>query len=191
MPVGDELNDDLDEQEDQNEEELEDEEPVDGEVEDDESEASAESDSKSKPDKSEKRIRDLQSALDKAIAENNKLKKATPTDKKAPSRDPEVERWMRAAQDATRDRLYDSDPRFKEFGIDPAVISGDTPEEMRASVKELTKLISRVETRVRNKTLREHGFSPPPKEGGAEPRRNIAGMSNEEFEKLVAEVSVG
>jgi hypothetical protein len=189
--VDDELNDDLDEQEDQNEEDVEDQDESSEDESDKSEDDSEESASKSKPDKSEKRIRDLQSALDKAIAENNKLKKATPTDKKAPSRDPEVERWMRAAQDATRDRLYDSDPRFKEFGIDPAVISGDTPEEMRASVKELTKLISRVETRVRNKTLREHGFSPPPKEGGAEPRRSVAGMSNEEFEKLVAEVSVG
>lgn len=191
MPVGDELNDELDEQEDENEEELEDQ--LD-ETEDESEDESEESDDspKSKPDKSEKRIRDLQSALDKALAENNKLKKVSPADKKAPaSRDPEVERWMRAAQDATRDRLYDSDPRFKEFGIDPAVISGDTPEEMKMSLRELTKLISRVETRVRNKTLREHGFSPPPKEGGAEPRRNIAGMSNEDFQKLVDEVSVG
>lgn len=187
--VDEELDQDLDEQEDENEEEEEDAlDELDDDSGEDESEDSEKPAAKAKPDKSEKRIRDLQSALDKALAENNKLKKAQPADKKVPPRDPEIERWMRAAQDATRDRLYDSDPRFKEFGIDPAVISGDTPEEMKSSMRELTKLISRVETRVRNKTLREHGFSPPPKESGAEPRRNIATMSNEEFQKLVDSV---
>lgn len=159
--------------------------------EDDEAADDADDDSpetKAKPDKAEKRVRDLQSMLDKALAENNKLKKIPVQEatKPAVSRDPEVERWMLQAQDATRSRFYDADPRFKEYGIDPAVITGGTPEEMQLSQKAVLKIISRVETRARNKTLQEHGFSPPPKGGGSDrSRRDFATMDATEFDRLV------
>lgn len=178
-------------------EELDDEELDEDEVEDeDESadDADEDEDEAEKPkakDKSEKRIRDLQSSLDKALAEVSKLKKGATGDKpegKRP-RDPEVERWVSAARDATLSRVYDSDPLFKELGIDRNLITGDTPDELEASAKQLSKLVTRIATRTRNKVLREHGFSPEPKGSGAEPRRNFGTMPDEEFQKLVKSVS--
>lgn len=185
----------LDDFEDETEDEDEVEDEADDEAEDDESESDSEDDAAAKPktDKSEKRIRDLQSQLDKAKAENNKLLKAkeADSDPKAKETDPEVRRWVQAAKDVTRSRVYDSDPRFKEFGIDQTAITGDSPEEMNASAAALLRIIKRIESRTTNKVLREHGFSPEPRNGDRAVKRDYRNMKQDEFDALVKQVVGG
>lgn len=149
---------------------------------------------KSKVDRTQKRISDLQSKLDTVIAENNKLRKQVKGDgSDGKQRDPELERWMNEARVQARDRLFDSDQRFAKYKIDPAVITGDTPEEMKASAKAVLRLVSRIETEARNVALQEHGFSAPPKEGGSSGTkgRNFGTMDQKEFDRLVQEVMGG
>jgi hypothetical protein len=188
--MAEELDQDLD-----NDEEVEDgeeDEPLDDEEDEstdgeDDSESDDGSESKA-PTKEEKRVRALQSKLDQAIAENNRLKKSQmPPTKNGKPRDPEVERLMAFALDQTRKSLYETEPRLKKYQIAPEVIRGTTPEEMQANLKELKRLVSRIETGARNETLREHGFSPAPRDAGADKPRNFSSMSSEEFDKLVKE----
>lgn len=140
-----------------------------------------------KADKSEKRIRDLQAKADKAEAELNKMRKQAKDGgtEGAKARDPEVERWMKQAQEATRERIYELDPQLKLMKVPPTAITGETPEEMRASAKDLSRLIARISTQVRNQVLQEHGFSAPPRGERAEPARNYESMAQEEFDKIV------
>ena len=156
----------------------------------DDDESEDEADKAKSMSKEEKRIRALQSQLDKAVAENNKLKKAG-TQPKAGSkaRDPEVESLLQFALDQTRDSLYAAEPRLKEYGIGAEMIGGATRDEMQTSLKSLKRLISRVETGARNKALREHGFSPAPNDAGAEKPRNFSAMTGEEFDRLVKETA--
>lgn len=145
------------------------------------------------PSKDDKRVRDLQSKADKATAEANKLRKelealkAKPKDagKEAGDVPPELRQWLNAAQDRVRDQLYGADPRFKEYGIDPALITGGTPEEMKATAAQLKKFVDRVETKVRNKALRDAGFDPEPVASTPQTRRNYAEMDPKDFEEVV------
>ena len=188
MPGVDENLDVLDDElEDEDEDELEDDEES-GDLGDLSGDSEDEDEAEAKPkDKSEKRIRDLQAKADKAEAEANKLRKLIKDGgtEGAKTRDPEVERWMKAAQDATRERIYESDPRLKAAKISPTDIAGETPEEMRASAKNLTRLIARIETQVRNQVMQEHGFSAPPRGERAEPRVNYDTMDSDKFQELV------
>lgn len=187
---------------DETEEEFEDEEELEQDAEeesdaaDEEAEESEEAPSdKAKPlTKEEKRIRALQSANDKLTAELNKIKTVGGEQKKTEGvkRDPEIERWVRAAQETARERMYNSEPMLKEYGLPIDLLNGDTPEEMQASLKALTKMVNRVATRARNKALREHGFSPEPRSSGAtRPSRDFGSMSSEDFTKLVEDVARG
>lgn len=158
---------------------------------DEESEAEADGES---GDKTDKRLRDLQSKADKATAEANKLRKeleklqtkGKDEGKEAGDVPPELRQWLTAAQDRVRDQLYGQDPRFKEYGIDPSLITGSTPAEMRTSAAQLKKFVDRVETKVRNRALREHGFDPEPQTSiPAGKRKSYATMTAEEFEAEV------
>jgi seryl-tRNA synthetase len=145
------------------------------------SEASAES----------KRIRDLQSKADKAEAERNKLKKqldemvAAAKEKDEDEVPPQVREWLLAAKKRTSGTLYESDSRFKEYGLDPAFISGSTPAEMQERAEALSKLVTQIEGEARNKVLTEHGFSPEPATSERSEPKNYRTMSSEEFNKEV------
>lgn len=177
----------LDGLEDEESEEESDDEELDADaVPDEESDEEDEDEKPVRADKSEKRVRDLQSKLDKALAENSKLKKSNPsgvpTGKEA---DPEVQQWVQAAMDVTRNQIYSSDPRFKEFGVPPSAIAGDTPEQMQTSAAETLRFVNRIVTRTTNKVLREHGFSPEPKGDRKESSKDFDNMSQKEFDAQV------
>lgn len=155
--------------------------------------------------KNSKRINDLMSRAQKAEAQAAKFEKQlkavrgaadgaaaavpVPESEKAPEVPVEVRRWLDAAKGGVVDRLYGSDPRFATYGIDKAAIGGDTPEAVAEAVKQLSALIDKVETRVRNDTLAEHGMNPAPGGGGAAAGPNVGAMSDEEFEKFLAKHS--
>jgi hypothetical protein len=154
--------------------------------------ASGDGDSESK--EQSKRIRDLQSKADKAEARANKAEKALKDSKakanpaRVDGKDGEevpaaVREWLVAAEDRLRESLYEEDPRFKEFSIDPALISGATPAAMRESKKALVAFVDKLETGVRDKVLVEHGFRPEPKTSERQEPVNYATMTAEEFAK--------
>lgn len=177
------------------EEELEDEEST-GTDETDEEEDEAEGEAPKPEDNSAKRIKDLQSAKDRAEAEANRLRKQL--EGKAPAKGPkddgknegdvppEFRQWLTAAQERVREGFYASEPRFKEYGVDPALITGNTPEEMKASATQLKKFVSRMESNIRNKVLREHGIAAVAPSGTpAGSKKTYKEMTAEEFERAV------
>lgn len=195
MAKNEDLNEDLDEEledeevenEDVEDEDLDEDSDPDGDEDEDEEPAS---ESKKQTDKSAKRIRDLQSAKDKAEAELKRLKRELASGKDRREKrelDPEVQQWMEVAKDTTRQRLFEADPRLKDSGLTAAAITGDTPDEMRRSARALTKMLDKVETRTRNRLLQEHGIEPSQSDAGRPPARDYASMSKEEFERIVAE----
>lgn len=145
--------------------------------------------------KLQKRINDLTSKWQAAEAKANALeaeKKAagpggvTPTAPKPAEQSAEAQAWFELAKENAIDAIYASDPRFKAYGIEKAQLAGRTPAEVQANADKLRKVIAGVESKVRNATLKEHGFAP---ELGGETRgtpKDYATMSTEEFEKVVA-----
>lgn len=188
------LETDIDEDEDLDEElDSEEEEEVDADA-DGEEDADADADDKPKS-KTPARVRELQSIADKATARANALQKQIDASKgKKSSTDagtgsgavpPEIQQWLDVAQETARSRLYESDPRLKEYGIDPALINGNTPAEMQAAFKTLKQVVNRVESKARSKVLQEHGFAEPPKSSSVAPKRNYETMSDEDFQAIV------
>jgi hypothetical protein len=102
---------------------------------------------------------------------------------------PEVQAWMDAAKDGARERYYNADPRFADYGLEQSVIDGSTPDEMRASRKRWSDLIDSIETKVRDQVLGEHGIIPESVGNTRGPKRDYGSMSAEDFEKEVAKVS--
>lgn len=139
------------------------------------------------------RVRTLQSRADKAEAEANKLRKQLeslqggkePAPDTAPEVPTQVKEWITAAESRLREQLYSEDPRFSEYGISQDRIVGDTPEQMRASAKELSKTIDKMEGSIRNKVQVEHGIVPPPSSGPPDKRVSFDKMSSEEFNAYV------
>lgn len=146
---------------------------------------------------SQKRINDLMSARDQATARANAAeaelqrlrggdsapdRKTKGETKSQPS---EGEQWAALLRDQAQELLYRSDPRLAEYGIDKSLITGSTPEEMRASLAAQIKLVEAIETRARNKALVEHGLEPEVRGGSGERAPDYAAMSKEEFEKEV------
>jgi hypothetical protein len=138
-----------------------------------------------------KRIRDLQSKADKAEARANKAEKAlkaktssakdeTPSGADVP---PEVAEWLKSTQTSFREDLFAEDKRFKQFDLDPALITGETPSEMRESQKALIEFVDKMEGQIRDSVLVEHGFAPAPKASERQKPANYATMTSEEFAK--------
>ena len=156
-------------------------------------EADAETGAKPPESSGDKRLRDLQSRADKAEAKANKLQKqleqvqsgASAQSESDPSVPPEVRMWLDAAQDRLRDQLYAGDARFAEFGFPASLIQGKTPVAMRESAKELSGLMDTLETKVRDKVLREHGIQPVPMAGERTRGKSVEKMSTEEFKQYV------
>ena len=142
--------------------------------------------------KSDETIRRLQSERDKARAEADKARKALEKVQSATAKDagsssvpPEVEAWLTAAKDNSRDALYKRNPKLEQYGVDPSLITGDTPAEMRKSAESIDKFVSDMEGKIRNQVLEEHGFNPEPLTSPAEGRKNYANMSKEDFDAEV------
>ena len=142
--------------------------------------------------KSDETIRKLQSERDKARADADKARKALEKVQAASAKDdgaapipPEVQEWITAAKSNSRDALYKASPRLDQYGVDPALITGDTPAEMRKSAESIDNFIAEMEGRIRNQVLEEHGFNPEPVTSPAEGRKSYKEMSKEEFEAEV------
>lgn len=148
--------------------------------------------------KDSKRISDLMSKWQKAearakAAEGKLTGSAAPAgagDGNAPptvaEMPPEVRAWLETAKDAARERVYNADPRFAKYGIDEALIDGETPDAMRAAAGRVKALIDGIETKARNDALAEFGLTPATAGGGSPKLGDVAAMSDKEFEALVA-----
>lgn len=144
-----------------------------------------------------KRIDDLMSKWQKEEARANALQatleekskapksKGTGADKGEPKGDPVLQQWLELAKSQARDQVFASDSRFAEYGFDPSSITGDTPEEMKASSQRLSELIDKMYSRVSSATLKKHGLSPEVKSGAPHKGKNINDMSSDEFEKYL------
>lgn len=147
--------------------------------------------------KESKRINDLmgkwQAAEARAKAAEAKLKQAGTsegTDGGA-TVPPEVQAWMDVAKEAARERFYNADPRFAEYGLDQTVIEGDDPAAMQASAKRWKELVDTIESKARARVLEEHGINPGYQGSTPEPKRDFGAMSDEEFEREVRKHSAG
>lgn len=148
-------------------------------------------------DKAKKRTRedDLMSKWQSEQAKNERLQKELVrlqgTKSTQGAVPPEVQQWMDAAKDAARERFYETDPRLAEYGIPASAITGNTPDEMRASVKGYRDLIDSVETKARNKVLAEHGIVAESVGSSRFDDQDLVGMSDKDFDKLVNQVTGG
>jgi hypothetical protein len=156
------------------------------------SDAAEDGKSESEDEKESKRVRDLQSAADKAVAKANKLQKqldeanakAAKSNKDEPEVPASVQEWLNITQERAQKTLFDSDSRFKEYDVSPDLIDGATPAAMRQSAETLSKVLDSVEGKVRNKVLQEHGFAPEPASSERNEPKNFRSMSSEEFNKI-------
>lgn len=150
------------------------------------------------PKDGDKRVNDLMSNWQKEQARANrlqgeldKLKSQKPSDQKpegqAPAADPDPtrEEWISAQREFLRERALNSDGRFEEYGIGLDDLTGDTPAEIKASVKRFQTLIDAVETKARTRLLQEYGLNPEIAGQAMDPKVDIDGMSTDDFNKLV------
>jgi hypothetical protein len=152
----------------------------------------ASGDSGSEESSAAKRIRDLQSKADKAEARANKAEKALAKAKTSSAKvngtadgdvPPEVAEWLKSTQVKFREDLFKEDTRFSQFKLDPALITGETPSEMRESQKALSEFVDKMEGQIRDSVLIEHGFKPEPRASERQKPVNYATMTSEEFAK--------
>lgn len=140
--------------------------------------------------KESKRISDLMSKWQKEQARANAAEdrlKALEGGKAEPEIPADVKAWMDVAKDAARERVYNSDPRFAEYGIEQALLEGDTPDAMKASAKRVKDLIDSIETKARAEVLAEHGIYPDFTGSTPVAKTDFASMSDAEFDKVVAQ----
>lgn len=150
-------------------------------------------------DAESKRVNALMSKWQSEQERNKKLqarldeleKAATSDGAPTPAPDPEREAWMEAQRDFARERGLNADPRLAEYGLTSDDITGTTPTEIKASVKRWTDVIDAIETKARNRVLAEHGLAPEVTGGGAPPKLDIAGMSDDDFDQLVRKAKNG
>lgn len=145
----------------------------------------------------DKRIRDLQAKADAAEARANKLEKlaakAAGSDESdsTGSNDPERAALVQELREASLDAVYGEFGELKEYGIDRALIEGTTRAQMRESAAQLVGLVKGIETKVRNRVLREHGIKAEPGGTNRQPPKNWADMSSEDFQKELERVKAG
>lgn len=180
---------------DENLEDQTDEDELEDQDEEDESEDESESDeSEGKPDpKVDKRISDLQSALDKETARANKLEKLQKRgqDGDEGGKDPERQALLAELREASLDAVLGENPELKQYGIDRNLIEGANRAELRESATQLVSLVKSVATKARNAALREHGLNAEPVGGTREKPKNYGTMSDEDFEKELARAKGG
>lgn len=162
----------------------------------DESDESKEPEDKTK-EKEDKRISDLQSLLDKEKTRANKLEKlvgkpAGPDGGNPPGgNDPERAALLQELREASLDAVYGEFAELKDYSIDRSLIEGRNRAEMRESAAQLVGLVKSVETKARNKALREHGIKAEPAGSTRTPPKDYTNMSSEDFEKELTRVKSG
>ena len=150
------------------------------------------------PAKSGEDLSKMQSERDREVARANKLQKELDALKAASAKDagaqgvpPQVQEWILAAQRRTREVIYDSNPKFKAYGVSPDLITGDSPAAMEASAQSLAAFVDTLEGNVRDQVLRDHGLNPEPRASTRAAGKSFASMSSEEFNRLVDEALRG
>lgn len=88
-------------------------------------------------------------------------------------------------KEAALERLFNEEPRLKDFGYSLEDISGDSLEEMKANRNRLVKVIDRAESRALNRAFEQVGIDPA-LAGGPTEKRDFAAMTDEEIEKEIA-----
>jgi hypothetical protein len=177
-------------------------EDTDGDAGDGTTDGDADGDKTPKKGEEDKRTRQLQSEKDKAEARANKLEKelkrlrgdggdGKPGDGAPSNRDPERAALLAELRESGLDAVFAENPELKAYGISRDLIGGATRAEMREEASQLVALIKSVETKARNRTLREHGITPAPAGTTAPPPKNYAEMSTEEIEKEISRVKSG
>ena len=168
------------------------------ETEDESTEESGEESTEESKAAESKRIRDLQSKADKAEARANKaeaaLAKAGKRDEGKPaegSQDPELAATRAELREASLDAVYAEFEQLKSYGIDRSLIEGSTRAEMREAATQLVGLIKSVETKARNRTLKEHGIVAEPAGATRTPPKSYDEMSAEDFEKEITRAKSG
>lgn len=158
---------------------------------------SAESESTEGASGGDKRISDLQSKADKAEARANKAEAALAKSLKpgesagSGKNDPEQAALMTELREASLDAVFGEFSELRDYAIDRALIEGSTRAEMREAATSLVGLIKSVETKARNKALREHGIKAEPAGATRQTPKNFSEMSNEDFEKEIARAKSG
>jgi len=134
-------------------------------------------------DPKDKRINDLMSRAQKAEAEAAKLRNqlAKGKDSAGDDKESDFEAYMR---ESVRRTIF-AESGLSVFGLEPNVIEGATVAEMQASAKRQKDLIEKMRTTVRGEVLTEHGLSPDAAGGVPDKPIDYAGMSDEEFQKVV------
>ncbi len=137
---------------------------------------------------SDKRYNDLMSKWQKAEARAKKLEDtlrakdgSAQTSQSTVPVDPKLKAWLDEAVADVAERAYRSDPRFEQYGISASEFRGDSPEEIRGKVKQTRELIDKMETRIRNEILSEHGLAPEVSSTRISPPKSFAQMSSKEF----------
>jgi len=146
-----------------------------------------------------KRVNDLmskwqseQARANKAEAELKALKEGgSPEATKrrgVKSEDKAASEFMEFARENARITLFNSEPKFAEFGLTPEAIAGSTVEDMKASAKAQLELLKTIETKARAAALQEHGLEPEAEGGQAEGKLpSFATMSDKEFADFLGE----
>lgn len=144
-----------------------------------ESESKRIADLMSKWQKAEARAQKAEAALGKKSGGQTKGKKAS-TDF--------MSEFEAFAREDARARLFNSDPRFAKYGLEPSVIAGESIEDMQASAQRQIKMLDSLESRIRNEVLTEHGLDAGVSgagKGGGSSLPDFGSMSDEDFEKLI------
>lgn len=150
------------------------------------------------PAKSGEDLSKMQSERDREVARANKLQKELDSLKAASAKDagaqgvpPQVQEWILAAQRRTREVIYDSNPKFKAYGVSPDLITGDSPAAMEASAQSLAAFVDTLEGNVRDQVLRDHGLNPEPLASTRAAGKNFKTMDTAEFNRLVEDALRG
>ena len=156
-------------------------------------------------DKSEKRIRDLQSRADKAEAKANRLQQmlekalrggdeSEDGEPKAPARKaPVLDAGTSMALELLKETVFLQTPGLAEAGYTAADLTGYSAAEVRASAASLARKNTELETRIRNKVLAEHGLAPEivGSTKAPEPVQDYGKMSSKDFSELMERVMKG
>lgn len=151
-------------------------------------EGEPEGDANKPADKSDKRLRDLQSKADAETARANKAEaalKALNADKGTEPKDPVTKALMEELRETSLDAIYAELPQLKQYGIERSLIEGSTRAQMRENATAVVELIDSVSSKVRNEVLAEHGLSAEGLGGSRTKQPDYAAMDDDAFKKLL------
>lgn len=142
----------------------------------------------------DKRVNDLMSNWQKAEARAKKAEAELAAARGGQSQEPQgdagndrVTEFEEFARENARITLFNSEPLLAQAGLEAGDLAGTTLAEMRASLKKHLKVVSGMESRLRNKVLQEHGLDPEVATGaGTEKTPSFSTMTEKEFNDYMA-----